>query len=140
MITRPLDLASRLSPPSRNLDALFYVNVALVAFFFTLFFSRYVLSPAFVVGLPLMPNATSEEVTSTHVIKVLASGQIYSERGPLTLNQLRDWLQIEGRTREQPSLLVEAPADITLAKLDEIINTARLAGFKVLMAYEPVAK
>lgn len=45
MITRPLDLASRLRPPPRGLDWLFVMNVALVALFFSLFGSRFVLAP-----------------------------------------------------------------------------------------------
>jgi hypothetical protein len=40
MITRPLDIASHLSPPPRSFDVLFYVNVGALAVFFFLFGSR----------------------------------------------------------------------------------------------------
>jgi biopolymer transport protein ExbD len=141
VITRPLDLASRLSPPARRFDALFYVNVGLIGLFFTLFSSRFVLSPGFVVALPVMAGAQLEEVTSTDVITVLASGQIYANPGPLDLDELGDWLKIQATKRDQPSLLVFADTKVTAEKLTSIINKARLAGFKVAIAVNgPAAK
>ena len=45
MITRPLDLASKLRPEPRNFDWLFFVNAGLLVLFFVLFGSRFVLAP-----------------------------------------------------------------------------------------------
>jgi hypothetical protein len=45
MITRPLDLAGKLRPGPRNFDFVFLVNGGLIALFFTLFGSPYVLAP-----------------------------------------------------------------------------------------------
>lgn len=45
MIVRPLDLASRLRPEPRDFDALFYVNAGMLALFFSLFGSRFVIAP-----------------------------------------------------------------------------------------------
>jgi hypothetical protein len=42
-------------------------------------------------------------------------------------------------TTDQPSLLVLAHADVTLPELTEIINTARQAGFKVVLAEDQPA-
>src|SRR4051812_50199863 len=50
MITRPLELESRLSPPPRDLDFFAWVNVGLIALFFTLLGSRFVLAPGLLVG------------------------------------------------------------------------------------------
>ena len=53
MITRPLDLASKLRPEPRSLDALFYVNVGVLALFFTMLGSRFVLAPGLGVDFQL---------------------------------------------------------------------------------------
>jgi biopolymer transport protein ExbD len=137
LITRPLDLASHLTPPPRGWDALFYVNVGLIGLFFTLFASRYVLSPGLV--LTTMPAAQQDKVSTTHFITVRASGQIYAGPGLLSLPQLGKWLQDQAVTTDQPSLLVLAHADVTLPELTEIINTARQAGFKVVLAEDQPA-
>ena len=59
MITHPLDLASRLRPPPRNHDVLFFLNGALIMMFFVLFGSRFVLAPGLGVDfrLPEMARA-----------------------------------------------------------------------------------
>ena len=53
MITRPLDLASRLRPPPRNFDVFFYVNLGLMVLAFTVLGSRFVLAPGFGVDFQL---------------------------------------------------------------------------------------
>ena len=59
MITRPLDLAAKLRPEPRRFDALFYVNVGVLALFFLVFGSRFVLAPGLGLDfkLPEMPAA-----------------------------------------------------------------------------------
>ena len=94
MITRPLDLASKLRPEPRNFDALFYVNVGALALFFLVFGSRFVLAPGLGVDfeLPKLPGAVSNAVTTTSTISVKNSGQIFAD-GLLSLPQLREWLK-----------------------------------------------
>ena len=53
MITRPLDLASKLRTEQRSLDALFWVNVGILVLFFTLFGSRFVLAAGLGVNFSL---------------------------------------------------------------------------------------
>ena len=67
MITRPLDLASKLRPPPRNLDMLFLVNGGLLVLFFMLFGSRFVLSPGLGVDfrLPVMAGALANATATT---------------------------------------------------------------------------
>ena len=45
MITRPLELSSRLRPEPRTFDWVFYVNGGLIVLFFSLFGSQFVLAP-----------------------------------------------------------------------------------------------
>jgi biopolymer transport protein ExbD len=137
VITRPLDLASHLTAPQRGWDPLFYVNVGLLALFFSFFGSRFILSP--VVALMSTPAAQTEEASTTHFITVRASGPIITPAGLLSLDQLGRWLRAQAKTTDNPSLLVRASADVTLTDLSEIINTAQKAGFKVMLAVEPSA-
>ena len=53
MITRPLDLAAKMRAEPRSFDALFYVNVGVLALFFLVFGSRFVLAPGLGVDFKL---------------------------------------------------------------------------------------
>jgi len=142
VITRPLDLASKLRPEPRNFDTLFYVNVGLVAVFFLMFGSRFVLAPGLGVDfkVPELPGAVAGAATTDRFISVLPSGQIFAD-GLLNLPQLREWLNGEARKLRQPSLLVRASAGVSLAQVADITSAARRAGFVrvVVAAEEPAA-
>ena len=45
MITQPLELVSHLRPAPRSFDVYFFVNVAVLGLFLTLFTSKFVLAP-----------------------------------------------------------------------------------------------
>lgn len=142
MITRPLDLASKLRSEPRNLDALFYVNVGLLAVFFMMFGSRFVLAPGLGVDfkVPELPGAVAEGATTDRFISVLPSGQIFAD-GLLNMPQLRVWLSVEAKKFRQPSLLVRAGEGVTLAQLAEITSAARQAGFvRIRVAAEEPAQ
>jgi biopolymer transport protein ExbD len=136
MIARPLDLSSRLRPPPQGTGALHYVNVGLVAFFFYLFGSRFILAPGLGVDfqLPQLAGAQAGAVQTTHVISVLRSGQIFSEDGLVDIGQLREWLKARSApTGPRPTLLVRASAGMPVAELMEIEDAAHDAGFRVLL-------
>lgn len=142
MITRPLDLASRLRPPPRNFDLLFWVNGAMLVLFFALFGSRFVLTPGLGVDftLPAMPGALSGAATTPVVIAVKDAGFIMTEDGRLNLGQLRTWMKarVEGRTDLR--LLVQADASLPLQDLSAILEMATDAGFvSPQLAVEPPA-
>ena len=143
MITRPLDLASKLRSEPRSLDALFYVNVGVLALFFLVFGSRFVLAPGLGVDfkLPEMPGALTSAVTTTSTISVKNSGQIFAD-GLLSLPQLREWLKIEAKKYKHPSLLVRMSSGVPVSVQNEIVSAAREAGFGsniTLAAEEPSA-
>jgi biopolymer transport protein ExbD len=143
MITRPLDLSSRLRPEPRNFDYLFFVNGGLIALFFVLFGSRFILAPGLGVEfrLPEMAGAVAGGATTERVISILPSGQIFAD-GLLNLVQLKEWLRVEAHKLKQPSLLIRASADVPVSELATIVSAAREAGFVrvVLGAEEPHAK
>ena len=81
MITRPLDLSSRLRSPSRSFDFLFYVNGGLIVLFFGLFGSRFVLSPGLGVSfqVPVMANALQGAVATDVVIAIKGADMAFVE-------------------------------------------------------------
>ena len=141
MITRPLDLASKLRPEPRSFDALFYVNVGVLALFFMAFGSRFILAPGLGVDfkLPEMPGALPGALT-TSTISVKNSGQIFAD-GLLSMAQLREWLKAEAKRNKHPSLLVRMSAGVPVSVQNEIASAAREAGFAsvILAAEEPAA-
>jgi biopolymer transport protein ExbD len=148
MITRPLELASRLRPEPRNFDFLFWINAGLIVLFFSLFGSRFVLAPGLGIDfqLPRVPAAYADEAQSTDYITVKRGGLLLvSDRGQISLAQLRGWLaeQMEAKKKaretKRPILLVRTDASVEMSVLAEIMSTAREAGFWVEWAVEPVA-
>jgi biopolymer transport protein ExbD len=141
MITRPLDISSRLRPEPRGFDALFYVNVGLVVVFFSLFGSRFILAPGLGVDfrVPEVEGASAGAQITTHRITVRQSGQIFADDGGLiTLKQLGQWLDRQKPKTAQPSLLILASAGVRNDELAEIVSVARKAGFGVVWgALEP---
>lgn len=142
MITRPLDLASRLRPEPRNFDYLFLVNGGFIVLFFFLFGSRFVLAPGLGVDftLPELPGAKASAALTTHVISVKRSGQIFVPDGMINLTQLRVWLEREAKTRPEPSLLVRAEVGVSMGDSTEITRLAQEAGFRVSFAVEEMSK
>lgn len=141
MITRPLDLASRLRPEPRNFDAWFYVNAAVLAVFFLVFGSRFILAPGLEVDfrLPAVAGARAGAGTATHYITVKNSGEIFGNDGLMNLAQLSAWLRAEAPKTPQPVLLVKASAGVTNAQLAQIYSAAFGAHFRVLLAAEEPA-
>jgi len=131
MITRPLELASKLRPPPRSMDALFYVNAGLIVLFFALFGSRFVLTPGFGVDfrLPTVAGANESARSATHVISVDSSGQILTNDGNRTMEDLENWLIAEGKGTKDPVLLVRGDMLVPSGTLAAISSAAQKAGF-----------
>lgn len=140
MITRPLDLASRLRPDPRNFDWLFYVNAGLIGLFFAVFGSSFVLAPGMGLDfrLPQAAGATAAAAVPTTVVSVTDSGQIFAD-GLRTIDQLGEWLRQEAAKTREPVLIVRASREVRVSLLAEIANAAAAAGFKRVLsaAVEP---
>ena len=140
MITRPLDLASRLRPEPRNFDWLFYVNGVALVFFFTLFGSPFVLAPGLSVEfrLPVAAGANANAKPITHAITVQASGQILTPHGNLKMEevdgvlkmeQVERWLADQAKTAKAPVLLVRGEAAVHQSVMVAISAAATKVGF-----------
>ncbi len=128
MVTRPLELSRRLRPAPANFDVLFYVNGALIAVFFLMFGSPFVLAPG--ITLPAHSNRSVTMFGTNAVVSVKASGQIFVDRlGVITKEQLKDWLHEQAKRTPNAVLLVRADAGISLQVQAEIHQLAITAGF-----------
>jgi len=144
VITRPLDLASRLRAEPRSFDVLFYVNVGALALFFAVFGSRFVLAPGFGAEfrLPQVAGARSGAMPARYHLSVLNSGQIFTEDGLLDWRQLGRWLKAKAVAGDRPSLLIRGSEGVPLATAERITSMAYAAGFGdvIWSAEEPAAQ
>lgn len=131
MISRPLDLSSKLTPAPRDWDWVYFVNVGLLVLYFLLFGSRFVLAPGLGTDfrMPVMPAAREGAAMTTHVINVRRGGLIYTESGNMSMQQLREWLANAVKGTKNPVLLMCASDDVAYKDLVEIDTAARAAGF-----------
>ncbi len=131
MITRPLDLASRLRPVPPAWDALFYVNTGALALFFVLFGSRHVLSPGLGVdfALPLAAETATSVLGTDVVIAVPAPGMVVVEGAVVDYAGLRVWLRAKAEGVRRKRLLVQASGALPARDLAEIYALAADAGF-----------
>jgi biopolymer transport protein ExbD len=129
MISRPLDIASRLRPAPRNFDFMFYVDVMFLALFFILFGSRFVLAPGLELTLPQVVGAQRAAALTTAYVSVPHAGQIFTENGLINQVQLHNWLKVKAQQDKQPSLLISAGAGVPNGAIFEIASAAYAAGF-----------
>jgi biopolymer transport protein ExbD len=131
MITRPLDLSSRLKPPPRGFESLFYVNGGLIVLFFVLFGSRFVLSPGLGVDfdVPAMPGALEGAVATDVVVAIKGADMAFVEGAKVNFAGLRQYLVERAQGRTGMRLLVQADAALTTRELMEVYDMARAAGF-----------
>lgn len=137
MITRPLDIASKLRSPPRSMDILFYVNVALLGLFFTLFGSRFVMSPGIELLRPdfQLPEAAGggvgQATPTGAVISVLGPNMVFTSEGRMSFNELALWLpsQVARGAEQESRLLVRADASVPAGDLLKLSDIATAAGF-----------
>ena len=139
MITRPLDVSTRLRPPPRNFDCLFWVNGALIALFFSFFGSRFVLSPGIGMGkaegmLPVVPNAVSGAVATQLQLEVAEGGKLCIDTGFISFEALRDWLAEQAKRTPGAILLIKYNVSNPLDLLMRIVGAAGEVGLKVQLA------
>lgn len=149
MITRPLELQSRLSPAPRDLDFFAWVNVAVIALFFSLLGSRFVLAKGVTIGtapeeagtieLPAVKGADVGAGPASVVVSYRRDNVILFEGGMYTLKELRK--AMEDYTRQHPGavMLVRSDRQVSMQAFLELCEMARSVGFaNVLVAAEQV--
>jgi biopolymer transport protein ExbD len=142
MITRPLDLSTRLRRQPSGYEFIFYVNAGLIALFFVLFGSRFVLSPGLGLdfALPVMPASLAGSISTDVVVAIKGPNLAFVEGRKVDFVGLRSHLSGLAQKGTDMRLLVQADASLTTRDLTEVYDMARLAGFaSVLIAAEPGA-
>ncbi len=142
MISRPLGLAARLSPPPRDLDTLFWVNTAAVVLFFTLLGSRFVLAtgePVQLGGNLVLPTGDSAvQGTADAVVSYKRDNMVLFEGGIFELRELRAPLEAYAKKHPGSVMLVRADKQVSVQGLFALFDLAKSAGFvRVLWAAEP---
>lgn len=149
MITQPLDLQSRLSPPPRDLDFFAWVNVGVIALFFGLLGSRFVLAPGLPVGvagdselvLPEVAGATATAGPASVVVSYRRDNVILFEGGKYTLAELRTHMVAYAKQHPGAVMLVRADRQVSMQAFLDLCEMARQAGFAHVLAAaeQPVA-
>lgn len=143
MITRPLDLQSRLSAPPRDADALFWLNAGAVVLFFALFGSQFILLPGEPVGLGrsegiVLPEANSAtQGAASVVVSYRRDNMVLFEGGIYELRELLGPMAKYAKLHPGATMLVRLDKQVSVQGLLDLIDLAKQAGFgQVLLAAE----
>ncbi len=137
MISGPLELQSRLSPPPRDLDVFAWVNAGLIVLFFALLGSRFVLAPGLPVGLdgdsalalPRMEGAAENAVPASVVVSYLREDVILFEGGKFTLSELRKQMELYAKEHPGAVMLVRADRQVSIQDFAKLASMASQVGF-----------
>ncbi len=133
MITRPLELESRMSPPPRDFTAVAWVNVGVIVLFFSLLGSRFVLAPGLLIELPEVPAGSASTVPTSVVITYRRDNLILFEGGRYTLAELHKPLEIYAKAYPGSVLQVNADKQVSMRALTDLDPIARAVGFKSIL-------
>jgi biopolymer transport protein ExbD len=145
MITSPLDLQSRLSPPPRDLDFFAWVNAGVIALFFGLLGSRFVLAPGLPIGvasdtelvLPEVAGAVTNAGPASVVVSYRRDDVILFEGGKYTLRELRKHMEAYAKQHPGAVMLVRSDYQVSMQAILKLCEMAREVGFaNVLLAAE----
>lgn len=149
MITRPLDLESRLSPPPRDLNAVAWVNVGLVVLFFSLLGSRFVLAPGVLVGvgesgvveLPMVNASSITAVATSVVVTYRRDNVILFQGGMYTLTELRKHMEVYAKKHPGSVMQLNVDKQVSTQAWADLGEMARSVGFAnvILVAAEPIS-
>ena len=146
MITRPLDLAARLSPSPRDLDFFAWINVAMIALFFGLLGSRFVLAPGLpmevgetgtAIELPTLGPSVGSAGVASVVVSYRRDNVILFEGGMYSPADLRKKMAEYARKHPGAVLLVRADRQVSMQAFLDLCEMAKSVGFaNVLVAAE----
>jgi biopolymer transport protein ExbD len=144
MITRPLDLQSRLSPPPRDADVFFWLNVAVVTLFFGLLGERFIQGTGVPVqlggqgpGFAVPEIATVTYAPASVVVSYRRDNMVLFEGGIFDLRDLQAPLEKYARRHPGATLMARVDKEVTAQGLLDLCDLARKAGFaQVLLAAE----
>lgn len=140
MITQPLELQSRLSPAPRDLDFFAWVNVGLIALFFGLLGSRFVLAPGVAIGVGRedsleLPQISGDSVgPASVVVSYRRDHVILFEGGMYNLPELRKHMVAYVQKHPGAVMLVRADRQVSMQAFLDLCEMAREVGFSNVLA------
>jgi len=142
MITRPLELQSRLSQLPTDLDFIAWVNVAVIALFFGLLGSRFVLAPGMSIGvggdnaleLPQVSGEVEGAGPASVVVSYRRDNVILFEGGMYTLPELRKHMESYIKLHPGAVMLVRADRQVSMQAFLDLCAMARQVGFANVVA------
>ena len=139
MITRPLDLRSRLSPPPRDLDVFHWVTALGMVLFFGLLGSRFVLAPGVAVAvgsgdsdethLPGYVRAREEAMPASVVVSFRRENVILFEGGVYSMKELGRAMKAYAEKHPGAVLLAHFDRQVSVQSLVELAQLAKSSGF-----------
>lgn len=143
MITRPLDLQTKLAAPPRDFDFFFWINVGAICLFFALLGSRFVLAPGVPVGaansIELPRTAGVVPVAAQVVVSYRRDNMILFEGGIYELAGFKSVVERYARDHRGATMIILADGQVSVQGFLELYEIVRGAGFAnvVLGAREP---
>ncbi len=144
MKARPFDFEAHLHTKSRRLDVVPFIDVCLIAIFFSLFGSSYVFAPGITLNLPVSRTAA---VDALPIYEVLTVGEIEGSERILFAGRIFNLETFEkgllsGREeRGETTLLVRIDESVSVGTLTKVCDIARASGFgEIQIAAEPTVE
>ncbi|HEY5552281.1 MAG TPA: biopolymer transporter ExbD [Opitutaceae bacterium] len=130
MVTQPLDLQSHLRPSPRSFDVFYFADLALLAVFFMLMGSQFVLAPGMPVNLPVMEDSTNLAQPADVVVSMRGDDGVLFEGGLFPLAAFQSKLAEIVAARNVETVLVRVDRQVTAQGLLDLCAAARRAGAK----------
>ncbi len=130
MVTQPLDLVAHLRRPPRNLDVFFYADIALLAVFFVLMGSQFVLAPGMPMELPSVEGSSELGRPADLVVSMRGDNVVLFEGGLFPLAGFGPQLAAMIKARGAETVLVRVDRQVTAQGLLDLCIAARAAGAK----------
>lgn len=130
MVTQPLELQSHLRGRPRNLDVFYFADLALLAVFFLLMGSQFVLAPGMPMDLPVLPNSTELAQPADLVVSFRSDDAVLFEGGLYPLGAFQSRLAEVVKARGAETILVRVDRQVTAQGLLNLCAAARSAGAK----------
>lgn len=145
MITQPFNFAAHVQRPRAGLDLVPFLDVCIIALFFGVFASRFVLAPgqAIDLHLPVTEAGSADALPTSRVVtvgEVNGREMLIFEGRILDIAKFQRFLEERTGQFQGEVLLVRMDRDVSMVLLVRVLETAKGAGFdQVLLAAEPEA-
>ena len=130
MVTQPLDLQSHLRAKPRSFDVFYFADLALLALFFLIMGSKFVLAPGMPIELPVMDESASLAQPADVVVSMRGDDGVLFEGGMFPLEAFQSKLAEIVSSRGAETVLVRIDRQVTAQGLLDLCAAARRAGAK----------